>query len=50
MNYRKPSIEMQADALASIQKQDKGTVVFGDSIDPNSPNHYLTSAAYEADE
>ena len=50
MNYCKPKIEMLADALTSIQKQDKGSAVFGDSIDPSNPNHYLTSAAYEADE
>lgn len=50
MRYDKPTIQASSDALESIQRTRKGSLVFGDSIDPTSQNHYMTQAAYEADE
>lgn len=50
MTYTKPCIEESTKALVTIQQTAKGSQVFGDSIEPLNPNHYLTAMAYEADE
>jgi len=50
MKYTKPQIQASEKALTSIQRTQKGAVSFGDNIQPSSQNHYLTQAAYEADE
>ncbi len=50
MEYTKPQIQVFGEALTSIQRTQKGSVSFGDTIQPSSPNHYLTAMAYEADE
>lgn len=50
MTYSKPRIQELSNALELIQRTRKGSLVFGDSIDPTSQNHYMTQAAYEADE
>jgi hypothetical protein len=50
MKYTKPQIHVSGEALMSIQRTEKGSYWFGDSIDPSSPVHYLSEAAYEADE
>ena len=50
MEYTKPQIRVSGEALMSIQRTKKDSVSFGDSIDPSSPIHYMTQAAYEADE
>jgi hypothetical protein len=50
MKYTKPQIQASGKALTSIQRTRKGGGSFGDSINPSSPNHYMTPMAYEADE
>jgi hypothetical protein len=50
MIYTKPQVQLSGEALMSIQRTEKGAVSPGDSINPSSPVHFMTQAAYEADE